>query len=126
MSRSVKAKVLLVDDSEVVLMTERLMLRNLGDFEVFLARNGREAVKVAHTEKPDIILMDIVMPEMTGIEACRAIRADKRTQGIPIIMVTTKSEKNTVAEGYQAGCNDYVTKPIDKRELSRKIESLLA
>jgi CheY-like chemotaxis protein len=126
MKESTKAKVLLVDDSEVVLMTEKLLLRNMGDFEMLFARNGREAVKLAHTEQPDLILMDIVMPEMNGIEACRAIRADRRTQRIPIIMVTTKSERDTIAAGYQAGCNDYVTKPIDKIELARKMRDLLA
>jgi CheY-like chemotaxis protein len=126
MKRSGNVKVLLVDDSDVVLMTEKLMFRNMGNFELLFAKNGREAVKLAHAEQPDLILMDIIMPEMNGLEACRAIRSDERTQGIPIIMVTTKSEESTVSEGYEVGCNDYVTKPIDKNELVRKMEDLLA
>jgi len=126
MKRSGKVKVLLVDDSDVVLMTEKMMFRNLGNFELLFARNGREAVKLAYLEQPDIILMDIVMPEMNGLEACRAIRADERTQSIPIILVTTKSDEKIVAQGYEFGCNDYVTKPINKNELARKMEDLLA
>jgi len=120
-----KGKVLLVDDSEVVLMTEKLIFRNLGDFELLTARDGEEAVEVARAELPDLILMDVVMPKMGGFDACRALRADPRTRHIPIIMVSTRSEEHNVAEGYEAGCNDYVTKPIDKNELSEKMKDLL-
>ena len=120
-----KAKVLLADDSEVVLLTERMLFRHIGDFELLFARNGREAVEVARAEHPDLILLDVVMPEMDGYEACRAIRADQETRGIPIIMVTTRSEEESISEGYRAGCSDYVTKPIDKHELTEKMKSLL-
>lgn len=120
-----KAKVLLVDDSDVVLLTERMLFRSLGDYELLFANNGKEAVEVARAEHPDLILMDIVMPEMNGIEACRAIRSDKSTREIPIIMVTTRAEEESISEGYEAGCNDYVTKPIDKHELTQKMKDLL-
>lgn len=125
MTRSRKGKVLLVDDSEVVLMAQKMMFRHLGDFEVLVARDGKEAVEVARREHPDLILLDVVMPEMGGFEACRAIRADEGTRAIPIIMVTTRGEVENVTEGYEAGCNDYVTKPIDKNELAEKMRDLL-
>ena len=120
-----KSKVMLVDDSEVVLMTEKMMFRNLGNFEIVTARNGREAVERAVIEQPDLILMDVVMPEMDGIEACRAIRQSEHTSQIPIIMVSTRSQEESVSDGYEAGCNDYVTKPIDKSELAKKMKDLL-
>jgi DNA-binding response OmpR family regulator len=81
---------------------------------------------MASSEKPDLILMDVVMPIMDGFEACRQIRMQAETNGIPIIMVTTRGEAINVETGYESGCNDYVTKPIDKVELLTKIESLIA
>jgi CheY-like chemotaxis protein len=125
MARSKRAKVMLVDDSEVVLMTERMTFRSLGDFEIVVARNGAEAVKLAAIEQPDLILMDIVMPEMSGIEACRLIRQSKHTEHIPVIMVTTPREEESIAGGFAAGCTHYLTKPIDKIELSKKVRDLL-
>jgi DNA-binding response OmpR family regulator len=68
--------------------------------------------------------MDVVMPTMDGFEACRKIRIRAETNGIPIIMVTTRGEAINVETGYECGCNDYVTKPIDKVELLEKIENL--
>lgn len=118
-------KVLLVDDSEVVLMTEKMLFRQLDACEVITAHNGREAVEAALRDRPDLILMDLVMPEMDGFEAVRALRADSRTARIPIIMVTTRGEEEKIAEGYEAGCNDYLTKPIDKVQLVAKMQDLL-
>jgi len=120
-----KAKLLLVDDSKVVLMAERVLLRSLGEFELAYASNGREAIEAARAEQPDLILMDVVMPEMNGFEACRALRSEAATRHIPIILVTTRSEGDNVAQGYESGCNDYITKPIDKAELAQKLTDLL-
>ncbi len=74
---------------------------------------------------PDLILMDVVMPRMTGIEACRQIRLQDATRHIPIILVTTRGEPENVEQGYASGCNDYVTKPINGAELISKIEDLI-
>ncbi len=120
-----KAKILLVDDSEVVLLTEKMLLRNLRNFEILVAKDGREAVEKARSERPDLILLDVMMPEMDGFEACRAIRGDEATRGIPIVMVTTRSEEDSIAEGFESGCSDYITKPIDKNELVQKMKNLL-
>lgn len=118
-------KVLLVDDSSVVLMTEKMMLRQLDTGAVVTASNGREGVATAIRERPHLILMDVMMPEMNGFDAVRALRADPRTASIPVIMVTTRGEEDKVAEGYEAGCNDYLTKPIDKVQLLTKMRDLL-
>ena len=117
-------KILLVDDSATVLMMERMILA-AEQFEVVTASNGLEAQEKARRELPDLILMDIVMPKVTGLEACKAQRADPVTSHIPIILVTTRGEAQTVEQGYESGCNDYVTKPVNSSELLSKIRNIL-
>lgn len=117
-------KILLVDDSATVLMMERMILAS-ERFQVVTAANGEEAQKRAREELPDLILMDIVMPKMTGIQACRAIKDDPATKHIPIILVTTRGEAESMEAGYSSGCNDYVTKPVNSAELLGKIRNLL-
>ena len=117
-------KVLLVDDSATVLMMERMILA-AERFEILTASNGCEAREVAKRELPDLILMDIVMPQMNGIEACKALRSDSVTAHIPIILVTTRGEANTMELGYENGCNDYVTKPVNSAELLTKIRNII-
>jgi CheY-like chemotaxis protein len=117
-------KILLVDDSQTVLMMHRMLL-NEQQYELILARNGKEAVERAKREVPDLILLDVVMPEMDGYEACRRIREDAATRHTPIIMVTTRGEPHNVQRGYASGCNEYLTKPFDGVELMEKLESYL-
>jgi len=117
-----KKKILVVDDSKVASMTTCMILASR--YECVTAENGAIGVEMASTENPDLILMDVVMPTMDGFEACRKIRIRAETNGIPIIMVTTRGEPINVETGYECGCNDYVTKPIDKVELLEKIENL--
>lgn len=120
-----RKKILLVDDSSTTLMMEKMIL-NQGSFEVITAVNGEEAVQRAIDEKPDLILLDIVMPVMDGFEACRKLREAEETSATPIIMVTTRGEVQNIEQAYSAGCNDYVTKPISGLELMTKIKSLLS
>lgn len=120
-----RKKILLVDDSKVASMTEQMILRKRGNFEFLFATDGEEAVQKAVAERPDLILMDVVMPRMNGFEACRQIRRNAATEAIPIIMVTTRGDAVNVETGYEAGCNDYVSKPIDGVELLQKIEKLI-
>jgi CheY-like chemotaxis protein len=119
-----KKKILLVDDSSTALMIEQMLLSGTA-YELVTARDGREAVAKAASEQPDLILMDVMMPHMTGIEACRAIRAQDGTSGIPIILVTTRGEGENVEKGFASGCNDYVTKPINGLELMTKLRNQL-
>src|SRR5574337_563176 len=120
-----RKRILLVDDSEVALMTERMILQRAGEYDLLYARNGRQAVEVARNAHPDLILLDVVMPEMTGFEACHALRQDDPTRGIPIILVTTRGEARNVETGFASGCNDYVTKPLNGVELIEKIRGLI-
>jgi len=117
-------KILLVDDSSTVLMMERMILA-AERFDIVTASNGREGQEKAKQEMPDLILMDIVMPQVNGLEACKALRADPTTRHIPIILVTTRGEAQTMEQGYENGCNDYVTKPVNSAELLTKVRNLL-
>ena len=117
-------KILLVDDSNTVLLMERMILSQ-GRYELCTARNGREGVDRARADRPDLILLDVVMPEMNGLDALAAIRADEAIKHIPVIMVTTRSEADSVETGFARGCNDYVTKPVNSTELLAKVRNLL-
>jgi DNA-binding response OmpR family regulator len=119
-----RKKILLVDDSSTILMMEKFILRN-DPYILITASNGEEAVQKAASEKPDLILLDVVMPRMSGFEVCRLIRDNPELQHIPIIMVTTRGEAANVETGWVVGCTDYVTKPINAVELLAKVRSLL-
>jgi DNA-binding response OmpR family regulator len=119
-----RKKILLVDDSTTTLMMEQMVLRTQ-PYDIVTAKNGREAVSVAAAEKPDLILLDVVMPEMNGFEACRRIRQQITSTNVPIIMVTTKGEEHNVETGFRSGCSDYITKPINGAELLTKVRSWL-
>jgi CheY-like chemotaxis protein len=119
-----RKKILLVDDSSTILMMEKMML-NTGVYDLVTARNGEEAISVATSEQPDLILMDVNMPKMDGFEALKCIRNQTLTQNTPVIMVTTRGEAANIQIGYDYGCNDYLTKPIDNLELLTKVKSYL-
>jgi CheY-like chemotaxis protein len=120
-----RKKILLVDDSSTALLMEQMVLKNRTDIDLILAHDGQEAVEKTQTESPDLIVMDVVMPRMSGTEACRQIRGVEATRHIPIILVTTRGEPENVEIGYASGCSDYVTKPINGSELVTKIEDFL-
>jgi CheY-like chemotaxis protein len=117
-------RILLVDDSKTALMMEQMLLEG-EPYELSIAMDGAQAVEMASADPPDLILMDVVMPRMTGFEAVERLRAATQTSGIPIIMVTTRGEAENVERGYAVGATDYVTKPIDGAELITKIRSIL-
>jgi DNA-binding response OmpR family regulator len=119
-----RKKILLVDDAETILMMERMILNKAG-YELITAKDGQEAVSKAQNERPDLILMDVVMPKMNGFEACKHIRANDATKAIPIILVTTRGEAESVESGFESGCDEYVTKPINGLEIVSKVKSAL-
>ncbi len=119
-----RKKILLVDDAETILMMERMILGKAG-YELLTAKDGQEAVTKAVAERPDLILMDVVMPKMDGFEACRQLRGQDATKAIPIIMVTTRGEAANVESAFQSGCDDYITKPISGLEVLSKVKSAL-
>ena len=117
-------KILLVDDSETVLLIEQMILKK-EPYQLFTAKNGMEGVEKALATRPDLILMDVVMPEMNGFEAVRWLRQRDATRSVPIVMVTTQAEAESMEAGYESGCNDYITKPIDSTELLTKVRNIL-
>lgn len=117
-------KILLVDDEKDVLEFLGYNLKKEG-FQVFTARNGMEAVKVAKTECPHLIILDVMMPEMDGMEACREIKQIPQLQNAVIIFLTARGEDYSQIAGFEAGADDYVTKPVKPRVLISRIQALL-
>ena len=120
-----RKRILLVDDSETSLMMARMILSK-ANYEILVAKDGQAGVETAAREKPDLVLLDVVMPRMNGFEVCKKIREDEGMKTVPIIMVTTRGEGENVESGFQSGCSDYITKPFSSLELLTKIESYLA
>ncbi len=115
--------ILLVDDTP-----ENIDVLNgmLGDFKRKIATNGERALKIATgPATPDLILLDIMMPGMDGYEVCRRLRADKGTRDIPVIFLTAKTAKEDIVKGFEAGGQDYVTKPFDPNELMERVKTQL-
>ena len=119
-----KKKVLLVDDSATVLMMEQMVLAK-GPYQIITARDGLEGIAKAKSEQPDVILLDVVMPNLDGLSACAALRSDAATAHIPIVMVTTRGEEHNIETAFRNGCTDYVTKPINGVELLAKLQNIL-
>ncbi len=119
-----RKKILLVDDSKTVLLMEQMILKK-GPYDVVMASDGSEGLDKAAAERPDLILMDLVMPKMSGLEAVRELRRRESTRYIPVIMVTTRGEAESMEAGYESGCNDYLTKPIDSGALLAKVRDHL-
>jgi DNA-binding response OmpR family regulator len=120
----VRKKILLVDDSETSLLMSRMILSK-ANYDIVVAKDGADGVDRAVAERPDLVLLDVVMPKMNGFEACTAMRARQETEKIPIIMVTTRGEGASVETGFAAGATDYITKPVNGLELLTKVRNLL-
>ena len=118
-------KILLVDDAQTVLLFEKMLLSSLG-FQIETANNGQEALDKIKKWKPDLVLLDYMMPVMDGLTCCRMAKSDRTLKSIPIIMVTTISEQSKVNECFDAGCDDYIFKPFKKEEILQKIRKHLA
>lgn len=118
------ARILIIDDSPTEIHVLRTMLEKNG-FEILEANSGEEGIEKAKAEKPDVILMDVVMPGMNGFQATRALSKDPQTQHIPIIIVTTKDQETDRVWGMRQGAKDYLTKPVAEDELMQKIGAIL-
>lgn len=118
-------KLLIVDDEADTLRLVSLMLERQG-YEVFTAENGRAALEIVKNNKPDLILLDVMMPEMDGFEVVQVLRADPETEDIPVIMFTAKTQVEDKITGLEAGADVYLTKPTQPRELFAQIKAVLA
>ena len=119
------ASILLVEDNEMNrdMLSRRLIKKG---HSVHIAVDGKVGVEMAQAEQPDIVLMDMSLPVMDGWEATRALKADDRTKGVPVIALTAHAMSGDKEKALEAGCDDYDTKPVDFKRLMGKIEALLA
>jgi signal transduction histidine kinase len=123
LSRACLAEILVVEDNSDM----RGLLRDIlsSEYSVREACNGREGLDAVHEKRPDLILTDVMMPEMSGVELCEAIKGDEETRSIPLVLVTSKAEGDMKAQGLELGADDYVTKPFHPRELLARVRSLV-
>jgi len=119
-----KDKILIADDMETFLRLEKMLLERSG-YEIIMAKTGGEAIKKIQMEKPSLVFLDMLMPDMNGDAVCRFVKTNKSLKNIPVIMVSTKSEPEYKDRCYQAGCDDYVTKPVTQRDLFEKIKKFV-
>jgi two-component system, cell cycle response regulator len=118
------AKVLVADDSDVERASARQALTDAG-YEVIEAVDGQHALEVFARERPDLVLLDVVMPRLTGLETCRILKAKTQASYLPVIMVSTRNSVNARVEGLRSGADDYLGKPYDADELRARVEALL-
>lgn len=117
-------KILVVDD-EVVLLETIVYNLELAGYQVSTAADGASALETAHREKPDLMILDLMLPVMDGLEVCRQLRREDDTAGMLILMLTAKSEEIDKVVGLEVGADDYVTKPFSKHELLARVKALL-
>lgn len=118
------SKILVADDEEDVLNLVSMNLKNAG-FTVIQAVDGPEAINKTRTQLPALIVLDIMLPGMTGLEVCKVLKGDPATAKIPVIMLTAKAEEVDRIVGLELGADDYITKPFSPRELVLRVKSVL-
>jgi CheY-like chemotaxis protein len=116
--------VLVVDDNDDSVRIVQAIVLSAG-FEVTIARNGREALDAVARSIPELIVMDVMMPEMDGLEALNTLRSSPRTSRIPVILITAKTQDSDVISGYQGGADYYMTKPFTAKQLLLGIRLVL-
>ena len=117
-------RVLVVDDEPDLVELVRFNLKEAG-YEIDAARSGREALALLRRRPPDLLILDLMLPDVSGTEICRQVRSDARLAGIPVLMLTAKSEEVDRIVGFELGADDYVTKPFSPRELVLRVRALL-
>ena len=117
-------RILVIDDlpDNVFMLQDRLEHEG---YKVLTAYNGKSGIEKAQNEVPDLILLDVMMPDINGFEVCKTLVSDSRTSDIPIILVTAKTDAEDIKEGLESGAYDYIKKPINKIELLARVKSEL-
>ena len=117
-------RLLAVDDDPVILNLLKVNFE-LDGFDVLTAADGQEALDTAQAEKPDVVLLDIMMPKLSGLEVTKALKADTATKGIPIMLLSAKAQEADVDAGMKIGADAYVTKPFDPIDLVQRVHDLV-
>ncbi|WP_243374454.1 response regulator [Geotalea sp. SG265] len=118
-------KILIVEDEESLLKLESILLSSKG-YAVVGVMDGNAALQEVKSNRPDLVVLDVMLPEMDGFEVCRRIKENPETSGIPIVMLTAKKSNNDVERGKQAGAEAYITKPFRSAKVIEVIESLIS
>jgi len=118
--------VLLVDDNAQHLELLEVYMEDMPEARVLTATNGLEAMEVVAAESPDLVLLDIMMPKMSGFEVCKRIKSDPKTRDIIVVMVTALNETGDIERAAECGTDDYLSKPIDRTALIELVRNLLA
>jgi two-component system phosphate regulon response regulator PhoB len=116
-------KLLIADDELGIRRLVRMTLES-DQYEILEAADAQEALGMARTHRPELVLLDVMMPKGTGFEVCRALKEDPETKDITVVMLTAKSQKTDVEEGEVAGADDYFTKPFSPVNLVRKVDQI--
>lgn len=119
------AKILIAEDERDIRDLVAFTLRFAGH-EVYAASNGEEAVELAPKVNPDLILMDVRMPRMTGYEACKVMKANAQLKDIPVVFLSAKGQESEIQQGIQAGAEDYLLKPFAPDQLTTRVKAILA
>ena len=117
-------RVLVCDDELYILETVSYVVKEEG-YEVLTAEDGEEALRLAKSERPDLILLDVMMPKKDGFEVCQELKSDPATRGTYIMLLTAMGQERDMEQGYQCGADEYLTKPFSPRGLRRKLHELL-
>jgi CheY-like chemotaxis protein len=118
-------KVLLVDDSATSRLMHRSIVKNNTNYTVVCAQTGEQALELASAEKPDLILLDIMMPGISGLEVCQRLRNQRSTSLVPIVMLTFRTGEDSIHTGFASGCTAYLTKPVQQTELLKTLRQYL-
>src|SRR5579859_7740941 len=119
-----KQRILIVEDEPSLTQVLSYNLQREG-YEIVVTHDGREGLRKAQTLLPDLVILDLMLPGIGGLEVCRELRAGQQTAGIPIMMLTAKSEETDQVVGFTMGADDYVTKPFSVRVLMQRVKVLL-
>lgn len=119
-----KSRVLIADDNQQNVELLEAYLSDL-DCETAVAVDGRDTLEKVEKFQPDLILLDIMMPKLSGFEVCQQLKADQKTRGIMVLMVTALNELGDIERGVNAGCDDFLSKPVNKIELLKRVENML-
>jgi len=118
-------RVLIADDEPNIIASLEFLMEQAG-FEVRLAANGKEALALVASFGPDLVILDVMMPEMNGYEVCQRLKSDPATRAVKVVMLSAKGREVEVAKGLELGADAYVTKPFSTRELVAKVREMLA
>jgi CheY-like chemotaxis protein len=120
------ARILIAEDETDIRELIDFTLTNIGGHQVYKARNGAEAVEMAPQVLPDLIMMDVRMPRMTGYEACREMKKIDKVKDIPVVFLSAKGQESEIDTGLEAGAFDYILKPFGPMELAQRVGEILA